>query len=382
MRRISYVMILTGVVLIIAGVALITVIVPDLAVFPDDVDVVREFDVEYLTLLNPETLEFIEIGPEEADTVIIQRHVMVEEVDGDGTLIFEGQTLLHDDQPLQHVEFRYALDRRELTPLEDHPWEGAPGLWEREGFVIGWEIGVEKRDYTGWNEDTRTPVDLVYAGEEQINGVTAYKFTSSRDPEPIHPDQVEVLGLIPELTMEEVGQLASQLDVDDPMMGMILRTALPGLMEAAVRETQNIPDDVEEVTVTVQFTYDYDGQYWVEPTTGALLNTVKYEHRAATFPPEILEHLAASAGNLGVDSEMITDLLPLTVSEFRYTGTPESISGAIADAQESKDQLTLFGTIVPIVLAAFGGALILAGVLVYLRAAPPLMTQTNANDRR
>lgn len=380
MKRISYALIFGGVLAIIAGVTLLTVIVPRLAVFPDDVDVVREFDVEYLTLLNPDTLEFIEVGPDEADDILIQRHVVVEEVDGDGTLIFEGQTLLQDGEPLQHVEFRYALDRRQLTPLEDHQWADAEGLWEREGFVIGWEIGVEQHDYIGWNEDTRSAVDLVYEGAEELNGVQTYKFTSSGSPERIDPNQIEVLGLPAELTLDEIGQLATQLEVDDPMLGMLLRTALPGLMETAVRETQNIPDNVDNVTIPVEFYYDYNGQYWVEPTTGTLLNTVKYEHRAATFPPEIIAHLSESVSDLGVDAALITDLLPLTVSEFRYTGTPEAVEGAIADAQDAKSQLDLFGTTIPILLAVFGGSLILAGVLVYLRGAPPMMTRTTKQD--
>lgn len=136
---------------------------------------------------------------------------------------------------------------------------------------------------------------------------------------------------------------------------------MPTMLEAAVRETQDIPEDQKELTVPVLYFYDYDGQYWVEPTTGALLNTVKYEHRAATFPPEILDHLSQSVAALGMDPEIVMGLLPVTVSEYQYNGSAESIADAQHDARQAIDQLQLFGTTLPIILVVLGGLCVLGG---------------------
>lgn len=362
---------LLGLKFIIGGVVLAAVVVPLLEVFPDDVATTLDFEVEYLTLLDPETLTFTDVPAGEANDIMIRREITTEDVNGDVVMIREDQRLLNGAQVLQNVTFRYPVDRKTLEQRDDvlPEWAAADGLWAREGLVIGWGVDPEPRDYIGWNEDTRQPEVIAYEGRDEINGFDAYYFTSSSEPKRINPAQVEVLGLLPELTIEQVAGLARSLEVDDPIIGRLLTTALPRLMENAVRETQNIPADVptEDIRVPLEFYYDYDGQYWVEPETGVLLNTVKHEHRAATFPQEIIEHLAGSVEGLGQDRALIDDLLPLTVSDFRYTGTDAAVQAQSQAAQAAIDQLNLYGQTIPLLLGVVGGALLLGAGLFVIR---------------
>jgi hypothetical protein len=364
--------IILGLISAIAGIVLMTVIVPGMKIFPDDVDTTRTFDVAYLTLLDAETLQFLVFEEGGDHDLSINRIVRVEEVDGENTLIFEQQDLMNGDEVLASQVKRYGLDRRTLTPADDIPetWQSAESNWERAGQVIGWPIGVEARDYDGWNEDYREIVDLEFEEEVEHEGIRTYYYTAAYDPLPIVAEHAAVLGLPESLTTIQLAQLANSIEVEG------LELELP----ARLRIIQVLSQALEDVTgqsdaVTLEYYYDYTGEYWVEPTTGVLIDTHKYENRAVTFPQDVRERFQEILEESEQDEEannylppnVLDALLPIQVNTFYYEMTDASIQDAIDDAVPQRDNIQLFGTTIPIGLIILGVVLSGAGGFIYTR---------------
>jgi hypothetical protein len=368
-----------GAALVVGALALMFIIVPSMKVFPDDVDEERWFNLDYLILLQVDDMTFYRSEPGENAGLRIYRHITVEAVDGSSTLVREDQivveddnnpfTLTDDDTQLIEVIYNYPLDRKSLAAVDDYPaaWDENSGIWPRTGLAIGWGIGVEQEDYLGWNEDTRDTEDLIFQREEEHAGITTYYFAAESQPARITDDQVAFLDLPITLSIPQLEELAADLDIEDPELAQTVENFLPVLVTRAVREARGL-EAGEEVAVPLEYYYNFTGEYWVEPITGVLIDTVKTEHRAVTFPDDIMEALSAALVSLNLDPERLTDLLPLTVNEFTYSMAEVSTEDAKADAQDAIDQINLFGTTVPIVLIVLGIALAGAGAYVWTRA--------------
>ena len=141
----------------------------------------------------------------------------------------------------------------------------------------------------------------------------------------------------------------------DPIIGQ----ALPLLIKMA-----EWPDPIP-----LSYVYSYTGEYWVEPTTGVLIDTHKIEIRSVTVPDELLTVLTdkLSALPLKVDPAMISQLLPMTVSHLEYQATDQSVQDAKKDAEDAKSQLTLFGTTLPILAGVIGALLGVLGLILLTR---------------
>jgi hypothetical protein len=100
----------------------------------------------------------------------------------------------------------------------------------------------------------------------------------------------------------------------------------------------------------------------VEPETGVLIDTHKYEHRAVTFPEAVIEHLANALTELNMDPDALTQLLPLTVNEFEYQATEQSVADAVADAEDARDTIQLYGTTIPMAMIGVGIIALVAGM--------------------
>lgn len=366
-----------GVVLVAVGLLLMQVIVPGMKVFPADVDTTRVFDVAYLTLLNADTLEFMQFPEGEEHDLRIERNIFVEEVDGGNTLIRETQTLFNGDEPLRPPSIKYhALDRHTMEPIEDVPeaWAAHDGYWDREGIVIGWGIGAEARDYVAWSDDTRSTVEMEYQGEEEHSGINTLYFTSESDPALITDEHAAYLGLPASLTIVQLRGLAEGMDVSSVELSDGARAKITPAIINALRA---VGTDLQAIPLI--YYYDYVGEYWVEPTTGVLIDTRKYENRGAAFPQEIMDaiqaELESSANNQDPEAEdylppdIMEQLMPITVNQYEYVANAASVQDAIDDATSSRDKLMLFGQTVPIILIVAG--VLLAGLAGFFYAQSP-----------
>jgi hypothetical protein len=371
MRNLATGLVTVGTLLIVGGLVLAFVVVPSMKAFPDDVDTTRTYEliesppdedgepVDLLTLLQVEESENEEgeivenyvFYQNENPDFRLERHIEVEEVDGDKTLVRETQTFFDDDTVLVEQVKLHALDRKtmEFLPIADIPaeWQEQEGYWDREGLVIGWGIGVEQQDYTGWSDDYLETVTLEFQEETEWNDLDVYYFTSVSEEQPIHRDHVLRLGLPERISVDQLISLAKNL-------------AVTRGSEHLVPVIDNLRDDLEEATpnsnmVRLFYSYSYEGDYWVEPVTGVLINTRKHEKRVVTFDEELLAEVP-----------LLNQLVPLTINEFTYEATAQSQDDAKSDAEENIDSLNLFGTMLPIGLVAFGLVFEAGGVFALL----------------
>lgn len=352
-KTIGGLLLLLGLVLIAAGLVVMLVIVPGMKQFPEDVDTTRQYAGTMPVLLNPASMEFMADVP-----VDLERHFETEEVDGDLALVLEEQTLSTQSQPLTQFTKRHVIDRKTMEFVTDIPekWAGKEGLIPRGGLVLGWPIDTEKKDYEGWSDDYMAKVPLVYDSvvEHPRAEIETYLFTSESGPQPIVPQAVAAMGLPTELTHEQLAGLVGGLDIN-PMIAQ----ALPLLISQA-----EWPDPVP-----LSYVYEYTGEYWIEPATGVLIDTHKVEIRKAGFSDELMASLAAQIENLPIDVDpaVVAEFLPVTVFHLDYQATDESVQDAKDDALDAKDQLTLFGTTLPIAAIVIGLLLGLVGAVLFMR---------------
>lgn len=174
----------------------------------------------------------------------------------------------------------FATDRTTGLSVNDPSYLPADAQ-EHEGLVNKWPFDAEKKTYPVWDGTIGEAVDAEFDGEETIDGLTVYKYTATVDAAPI------------------------------------------------------------EVTDGVQGTYTDTKSWFIEPTTGSIINQVD-------------------------DQERLTDdgdnFLTLQL-EF----TPEQIEANVADARANADSLSLITSTVPLWGLIVGIPLLLIGLLLTLR---------------
>ncbi len=353
MKKLGAVLLLVGLILVAVGVVVMFVIVPGMKQFPADVDTTRTYDGQLGVILDAENMAFLT----DLD-VQLSRHIKTEETSDGVALVLEEQQLATGDNVLTQLVKRYAIDRKTMEFASDYPteWADKEGFWEREGLVIGWPIDPEKRDYTGWSDDYRETVTLKFEGEveHERSGRTVYYYTASSEARPIAPEAVAAMGLPTELTQEQIGALVEGMDINP----MIARS-LPLLMQQA-----EWPDPVP-----LSYTYEYSGEYWVDPVTGVLIDTHKIEARKVGFEQALMDKLAEKIAALpfDVDPEMVSEFLPVPVFQLEYRQSDQSVQDAAKDADDAANKIDLYGTKLPVGLIVVGLLLTALGALKALK---------------
>lgn len=341
-KRGARVLLILGVLSIVAGLAIKFALVPALAKFPDDVNTTRTY-AGTVDILNRAELEdptgesplFFEDLP-----VISNRSLEVVDVDGDSALVKDSAVLVAAPgtpiagAALTGYEDYHTIDRVTMEAIPN--FTDDERVLPREGLVVGFPIDTEARDYVGWNGDPAETVTLQYQGQEERQGRTTYVFTAESGPRPIVDPGT--LGEFPEsLPKESVPAIAPLLNLPPELLGAI-QTLLPLL-----------PDEIP-----LEYTYEFSAKYWIDPTTGVLIDIEKNDIRKAV--------VSVPGVPLEID--------PVTVYNLNYTPTEETFAAAIDDAENYGGQLRLGRTTGPIGLWVLGGALILAGLYVSMRRPP------------
>jgi hypothetical protein len=119
---------------------------------------------------------------------------------------------------------------------------------------------------------------------------------------------------------------------------------LPDAMQERFAELlPTLPDPVP-----LKYVYEYEGTYWVEPTTGVLIDTEKHELR-----------------QVALELPGMPKPVPITaVYELHYTATDQSIEDAVKDAEDNMGTLNLVNNLFFALLAL--GAIFIVGGLVLL----------------
>jgi hypothetical protein len=320
-----------GVLCLAAAAVLVWVVVPDRKQLPADTDTTRAFDGTANVLLNPAALgtgdlrsSLIRDAP-----VTAERRVQVTATDGDTARVVDSRSLILQGAQVGRTQTTYAVDRKSLEAAP------APSGWTvtpHEGLTVSWPVGAEQKDYTVWVSDTQTTATARYTRTEEKAGVSTYVYEVNAAPAPIKDPQV--LGSLPAaLPVSVLSTLGSVLPIPDSAKAQLAQ-ALPRLSDP----------------VPLSYTYEATSTFWVEPTTGVVVDTQRREIRRA-----------------GIGSgEGEAARLSVPVYDVATAFTEGATTEAAADATDAKSTIDRYGTVLPWILGLAGLVLLILGVVILL----------------
>ena len=136
--------------------------------------------------------------------------------------------------------------------------EGNPEFIEHKGLLSKFPFGTEKQTYDFWDGTLREAIPIDYVGEEEIEGVTTYKFEHTIPP-------------------TETGTIELPADL--------------------------LGEDGEDA-LTAQRMYANVRTLWIEPNTGVVIN--RQEQQNSTIAYDGTDRITTTQVNTGYDDETIT----------------------------------------------------------------------------
>ena len=323
---------LLGVLCLAAAAILKWAVLPSQAMVPSDQNTTRDFGGNAKVLLNPQALNSGDLRSILVvnTPVTATHHVKVLATSGDVAQVQDTRTLTTSNgQAVGSTQATYAVNRKTLEATSDHPsgWQVNPA----KGLTVSWPLGAKKQDYTGWVPETQTTTTLKYVKQETTQGLTAYVYQTSTQPAQIKDPQV--LNVLPKaLPVSVLRALAPVLPLS-PAVKAQLAALLPRL-------TQPVP---------LSYTYQLNATYWVEPTTGIVLNTQREEIRNA---------------GLSLPGGTVAGGFP--VFDVTNAFTSASVNNAVSDAKDKKSTIDLLSTTLPLILLIIGILALVAAILMFL----------------
>jgi len=189
-----------------------------------------------------------------------------------------------------------------------------------EGLTYRFPYDTEKKSYPMFDPIAQKPYDANYDGEDDVNGLTTYRFTQN-------------VGYDADGKLVEPIKYSSLYDNDEDGE-VTARAGLWGLADL---------DPYEPVTMTRY--YAAQRTFWVDPVSGTI---VKAQERA--------NHYYAR-----------DPLKPeMAVVDYKVTSTEQTVESQVADARDERDRVALWSRVLPISLAAAGLVALIGGVVLGL----------------
>jgi Porin PorA len=185
-----------------------------------------------------------------------------------------------------------------------------------EGLTYRFPFDTEKKTYPVFDPIAQKPFDANYDGEEDVNGMTAYKFRQN-------------VGYDADGKLVEPVRYASLYD-DDADAEVTARAALWG-----------VPGD-PEAPITMSRYYAAERTFWVDPVSGTIVKREEHGyHYYARDPlkPEV------------------------TFADYTVMYNEETVESQVASAGDERDRVALWGRILPITFTAMGLVLLVGGAL-------------------
>jgi hypothetical protein len=185
-----------------------------------------------------------------------------------------------------------------------------------EGLAYRFPFDTEKKTYPYFDPIAQKAFDANYDGEEDVNGLTTYKFTQN-------------VGYDADGKLVEPVKYSSLYD-DDADAQVTARAALWGL-----------EGDPEE-PITMSRYYAAQRTFWVDPVSGTIVKQDEHSfHYYARDPlkPEV------------------------TFADYKVSSTEETVEQQVAAARDERDRVGLWGRILPITFTALGLVTLVGGAL-------------------
>lgn len=185
-----------------------------------------------------------------------------------------------------------------------------------EGLTYRFPFDTEKKTYPFFDPIAQKPFDANYEGEEDVNGLTTYKFTQN-------------VGYDSDGKLVEPIKYASLYE-DDADAQVTARASMWG-----------IEGDPEE-PVTMSRFYAAQRTFWVDPVSGTIVKAEEHGN-----------HYYARDG-----------LKPeVTFVDYKVTSNEETVESQVASARSERDRLALWARILPITFTALGLVALVGGAL-------------------
>ncbi|OBB59519.1 hypothetical protein A5757_13195 [Mycobacterium sp. 852013-51886_SCH5428379] len=185
-----------------------------------------------------------------------------------------------------------------------------------EGLTYRFPFDTEKKSYPMFDPIAQKAYDANYDGEEDVNGLTALRFTQN-------------------VGYDEEGELVepvkySSLYEDDADSQVTARAGLWGL-----------EGDPEE-PITMSRYYAAQRTFWVDPVSGTIIKTD--EHANHYYARDALRP-------------------EVTFVDYKISYDEETVESQVAAARSERDRIALWGRILPITFTALGLVFLVGGAL-------------------
>lgn len=185
-----------------------------------------------------------------------------------------------------------------------------------DGLTYRFPFDTEKKTYPLFDPIAQTAYDANYDGEEDVNGLTTFKFTQN-------------VGYDSEGKLVEPVKYASLYE-DDADAQVTARAALWGV------------EGDPEAPITMGRYYAAERTLWVDPVSGTIVKSD--EHAYHYYARDALRP-------------------EVTFADYTVTTNEESVESQVASARGERDRVALWGRILPITFTAVGLVLLVGGAL-------------------
>lgn len=185
-----------------------------------------------------------------------------------------------------------------------------------EGLAYRFPFDTEKKTYSVFDPIAQKAFDANYDGEEDINGLTTYRFTQN-------------VGYDSDGKLVEPVKYASLYE-DDADSEVTARAAMWG-----------VPGEPDE-PITMSRYYAAQRTFWVDPVSGTIVK--RDEHGYHYYAREPLKP-------------------EVTFVDYKVSFNEETVESQVASASDERDRVALWGRILPITFTAMGLVLLVGGAL-------------------
>ncbi|GJF14571.1 hypothetical protein NGTWS0302_38420 [Mycolicibacterium cyprinidarum] len=206
-----------------------------------------------------------------------------------------------------------AVQKPRAIESEDPPTNIA---LPHEGLAYRFPFDTEKKTYPFFDPIAQKAFDANYSGEDDVNGLTAYKFNQN-------------VGFDADGKLVEPVKYASLYDDDADS-----ETTAPAGM-------WGIEGDPEE-PITMTRYYAAQRTFWVDPVSGTIVKQTDHAYHyyaRDALKPEV------------------------TFADYTVTTNEESVESQVAAARDERDTIALWGRILPITFTALGLISLVGGAL-------------------
>jgi hypothetical protein len=326
-----------GAALLIAALLLSTYTTSKIAKVPLDIDTTLVSDGTG-TAFDPSSLSEQKFVVDEDVPIVLQQQISVESPsNADVVTLQVGDTLRRADKQqdnglLLAMVDTVTMDRQTALAVSSDTNPGGAVQKPRsiadkkpptnvalphEGLTYRFPFDTEKKTYPFFDPIAQKPFDANYDGEEDVNGLTTYRFTQN-------------VGYDAEGKLVDPIKYASLYDNDDDAQ-VTARAELWGL-----------PADDPMDPITMTRYYAAQRSFWVDPVSGTIVKSE--EHGFHYYAREALEP-------------------EVTFVDYKIASNEETVESQVATARDEGDTIALWGRILPITFTALGLLTLVGGVL-------------------